>query len=59
MFFQKKLSPKYKNIRQKVGLLNTLIVNNLMGIKVIKSFMTFGIEKRNLGNKSDDFTRCF
>ena len=45
MFFQKKLSPKYKNIREKVGLLNTLIVNNLMGIKVIKSFMTFGIEK--------------
>tara|TARA_B100001248_G_scaffold45447_1_gene28929 strand:- start:4098 stop:5891 length:1794 start_codon:yes stop_codon:yes gene_type:complete len=55
MFFQKKLSPKYKNIRQKVGLLNTLIVNNLMGIKVIKSFMTFGIEKRNLGNKSEDY----
>ena len=55
MFFQKKLSPKYKNIRQKVGLLNTLIVNNLMGIKVIKSFMTFGIEKRNLENKSEDY----
>ena len=55
MFFQKKLSPKYKNIREKVGLLNTLIVNNLMGIKVIKSFMTFGIEKRNLGNKSEDY----
>ena len=55
LFFQKKLSPKYKSIREKVGLLNTLIVNNLMGIKVIKSFMTFGIEKRNLGHKSEDY----
>ena len=55
LFFQKKLSPKYKSIREKVGLLNTLIVNNLMGIKVIKSFMTFGIEKRNLGFKSEDY----
>ena len=55
LFFQKKLSPKYKSIREKVGLLNTLIVNNLMGIKVIKSFMTFGIEKRNLGYKSEDY----
>ncbi len=26
-----------------------------MGIKVIKSFMTFGIEKRNLGYKSEDY----
>ena len=55
LFFQKKLSPKYKSIREKVGLLNTLIVNNLMGIKVIKSFMTFGIEKRNLEHKSEDY----
>ena len=55
LFFQKKLSPKYKSIREKVGLLNTLIVNNLMGIKVIKSFMTFGIEKSNLGYKSEDY----
>jgi len=55
LFFQKKLSPKYKSIREKVGLLNTLIVNNLMGIKVIKSFMTFGIEKVNLGSKSNEY----
>jgi len=55
LFFQKKLSPKYKNIREKVGLLNSIIVNNLMGIKVIKSFMTFNIEKDNLGEKSKEY----
>ena len=55
IFFQKKLSPKYKSIREKVGLLNTLIVNNLMGIKVIKSFMTFEIEKLNLGVRSKEY----
>ena len=55
LFFQKKLSPKYKSIREKVGLLNSVIVNNLMGIKVIKSFMTFNIEKDNLGAKSKEY----
>ena len=55
LFFQKKLSPKYKSIREKVGLLNSIIVNNLMGIKVIKSFMTFEIEKVNLGERSKEY----
>ncbi len=55
LFFQKKLSPKYKSIREKVGILNSIIVNNLMGIKVIKSFMTFEIEKVNLGERSKEY----
>tara|TARA_A100000164_G_scaffold279891_1_gene252125 strand:- start:1527 stop:3287 length:1761 start_codon:yes stop_codon:yes gene_type:complete len=55
IFFQNKLSPRYKSIREKVGILNSLIVNNLMGIKVIKSFMTFGIEKEKLSKRSMDY----
>ena len=43
--FQKKLSPKYKKIRDKVGDLNSAIFNNLIGIQTIKSFMTFSYEK--------------
>ena len=43
--FQKKLSPKYKKIRDKVGDLNASIFNNLVGIQTIKSFMTFSYEK--------------
>ena len=57
IFFQNKLSPRYKSIREKVGLLNSLIVNNLMGIKVIKSFMTFGIEKEKLSERSRDYQK--
>ena len=57
IFFQNKLSPRYKSIREKVGLLNSLIVNNLMGIKVIKSFMTFGIEKEKLSERSSDYQK--
>ena len=55
LFFQKKLSPKYKSIREKVGHLNSIIVNNLMGIKVIKSFITFDIEKDNIGARSKEY----
>ena len=55
LFFQKKLSPRYRSIRRRVGHLNSIIINNLMGIKVIKSFMTFNIEKDNLGDKSKEY----
>ena len=55
IYFQKRLSPKYKNIREKVGSLNSSIINNLMGIQVIKSFMTFDIEKETLKQKSKDY----
>ena len=55
IYFQKRLSPKYKNIREKVGSLNSSIINNLMGIQVIKSFMTFDIEKETLRQKSKDY----
>lgn len=55
IYFQKRLSPKYKNIREKVGSLNASIMNNLMGIQVIKSFMTFDIEKDILKQKSKDY----
>ena len=55
LFFKKQLSPKYKSIRKKVGLLNSTIVNNLIAINVIKSFLTYDIEKQSLMNKSTDY----
>ena len=39
MFFQKNLSPRYRNVRDSAGLLNATIFNNLLGIKTIKSFI--------------------
>ena len=55
IIFQKKLSPRYKIIREKVGALNATIVNNLMGIQVIKSLMTFTFEKKSVKEISEEY----
>ena len=44
IWFQKTLAPYYKNVRQKVGLLNSRLANNLGGITTIKSFTTEAYE---------------
>ena len=38
-FFQKNLSPRYRNVRDSAGLLSAGIFNNLLGIQTIKSFI--------------------
>lgn len=38
-FFQKNLSPRYRNVRDSAGILNASIFNNLLGIQTIKSFI--------------------
>ena len=57
LFFQKKLSPRYKSIREKVGAMNASIINNLMGIQTIKSFMTFDFEKKIIEGLSDNYQK--
>jgi ATP-binding cassette, subfamily B, bacterial len=44
ILFQKTLAPYYKNVREKVGLLNSRLANNLGGITTIKSFTTEAYE---------------
>ena len=44
ILFQKKLAPYYANVREKVGLLNGRLANNLGGITTIKSFTTEAYE---------------
>ena len=44
IWFQKKLAPYYANVREKVGLLNGRLANNLGGITTIKSFTTESYE---------------
>ena len=56
-FFQKKLSPKYKNIRDKVGALNSSVFNILIGIQTIKSFMTFGHERNRISTLSKEYQK--
>ena len=54
-FFQKKLSPRYKKVRDKVGALNSSVFNNLLGIQTIKSFMSFLNEKQRVSDLSQDY----
>ncbi len=44
IWFQKFLAPYYANVRDKVGLLNSRLANNLGGITTIKSFTTEAYE---------------
>ena len=44
IWFQKTLAPYYANVREKVGLLNSRLANNLGGITTIKSFTTEAYE---------------
>ena len=53
--FQKKLSPRYSRVRDKVGALNSAVFNNLLGIQTIKSFMSFKNEKNRIRELSKDY----
>lgn len=53
--FQKKLSPRYRSVRDKVGALNSSVFNNLLGIQTIKSFMSFKNEKNRISELSKDY----
>ena len=55
LFFQKRLSPRYKEVREKVGILNASIVNNLIGIQTLKAFITFLFEKNRINKISKDY----
>ncbi len=50
--FQKRLAPRYADVRDKVGLLNSRLSNNLGGIVTIKSFVTEDYEIHRLRQES-------
>ncbi len=50
--FQKKLAPKYRDVRSKAGLLASRLNNNLGGILTIKSFTTESWELERLKKES-------
>ncbi len=50
--FQRKLAPKYKDVRTKAGLLASRLNNNLGGILTIKSFTTENWELNRLNKES-------
>ena len=55
--FQKRLAPRYANVREKVSLLNARLANNLSGITTIKSFTTEAYEIERLNLESEAYRR--
>jgi ATP-binding cassette subfamily B protein len=50
--FQKRLAPRYAAVRERVGILNGLLANNLGGIATIKSFAAEDHEARRVEEES-------
>jgi len=55
ILFQKKLAPRYAEVREQVGLLNSRLANNLSGITTIKSFTTEAYEIERLRGESEAY----
>ncbi|TAF07715.1 MAG: ABC transporter ATP-binding protein [Nostocales cyanobacterium] len=53
--FQKLLAPRYADVREKVGLLNGRLSNNLSGITTIKSFTSEDYEAARVESESDAY----
>ncbi|MBW4575985.1 MAG: ABC transporter ATP-binding protein/permease [Aphanothece sp. CMT-3BRIN-NPC111] len=53
--FQKRLAPYYAEVREKVGLLNGRLSNNLSGITTIKSFTTEAYEQERIAIDSEGY----
>lgn len=53
--FQQFLAPRYANVRERVGLLNGQLANNLGGIATIKSFTAEAHELRRITGLSNDY----
>lgn len=53
--FQKFLEPKYKNVRENVGLLNSEFSNSLQGIQTIKAFASESFEALKISKYSKEY----
>jgi ATP-binding cassette subfamily B protein len=55
MRFQRRLAPRYAEVRERVGLLNGQLANNLGGIATIKSFTAEAYEHERIGRYSEAY----
>jgi ATP-binding cassette subfamily B protein len=58
VWFQKKLEPRYADVREEVGLLNSFLSNNLSGIATIKSFTSEQHEAERISEASDAYQQA-
>ncbi len=52
LWFQKRLEPKYTEVRNQAGFLNAQLANNLLGISTIKSFVAEDRESARVADES-------
>lgn len=55
VYYQKKVAPHYKAVREEVGQLNSRLENNISGIQVIKSFTAEGFELQRVEEASEKY----
>ncbi|MDH3731121.1 MAG: ABC transporter ATP-binding protein/permease [Acidimicrobiia bacterium] len=53
--FQKRIAPRYAEVRRRAGLINSRLANNLGGIATIKSFTAEPIETTRIATASDAY----
>jgi ATP-binding cassette subfamily B protein len=53
--FQRAIAPRYADVRERVGILNGQLSNNLSGIATIKSYTAEAHEDARIGRLSDDY----
>jgi len=53
--FQRRLAPRYMEVREKVSLLNSRLSNNLSGITTIKSFTAEAYERSQIQRESEAY----
>jgi ATP-binding cassette subfamily B protein len=56
--FQARIAPRYSVVRERVGLLNGQLANNLGGIATIKSFTSEAYEIERIGRESEAYRRA-
>ncbi|MEA5564389.1 ABC transporter ATP-binding protein [Anabaena sp. UHCC 0399] len=57
LVYQKRLEPRYADVREKVSFLNSRLANNISGITTIKSFTAENYESARLATESEAYKR--
>jgi len=55
IWFQKQIGPRYRSVREQVGILNSQLSNNLSGIATIKSFTAEAYEIKRIEHDSEAY----
>lgn len=56
--FQKYLEPRYKNVRDQVGLLNSEFANSIQGIQTVKAFANEKLERSKIAKYSNEYMQA-